>query len=154
MMDQADAADVVPDNQKPHVPRESILAVGLLGGIITGFIGIGIEKMLYMLLTMHPERVEVDTTQAGVSCITVVGLVSAIAATYYFTVGLVPVCLWLVSLPGTWLGSLFGARLADQFGSRNVLVFFVVFLCLEVVYNVCVLTELPVFDSISSLNRR
>ena len=146
--------DVVPDNEKPHVPRSSILATGLAGGIITGFIGIGIEKMLYMLLTMHPERVEVDTTQAGVSCITVVGLVSAIAATYYFTVGLVPVCLWLVSLPGTWLGSLFGARLADQFGSRNVLVFFVVFLCLEVVYNVCVLTELPVFDSISSLNRR
>ena len=76
MMDQADAADVVPDNQKPHVPRESILAVGLLGGIITGFIGIGIEKMLYMLLTMHPRRVEVDTTQAGVSCITVAGRVS------------------------------------------------------------------------------
>ena len=206
----------VPDNQKPHVPRESILAVGLLGGIITGFIGIGIEKMLYMLLTMHPRRVEVDTTQAGVSCITVagrvsnhvfdptstrayatvstrldfrgeldeshrfvqksadvtelegfevwsgpqrsisaqvVGLVSAIAATYYFIVGLVPVCLWLVSLPGTWLGSLFGARLADSFGSRNVLIFFVAFLCLEVVYNVCVLTELPIFDSISSLNR-
>ena len=66
----------VPDNQKPHVPRESILAVGLLGGIITGFIGIGIEKMLYMLLTMHPRRVEVDTTQAGVSCITVAGRVS------------------------------------------------------------------------------
>ncbi|KAH8095590.1 hypothetical protein JL720_2901 [Aureococcus anophagefferens] len=67
---------IVPDNQKPHVPRESILAVGLLGGIITGFIGIGIEKMLYMLLTMHPRRVEVDTTQAGVSCITVAGRVS------------------------------------------------------------------------------
>ena len=83
----------------------------------------------------------------------VVGLVSAIAATYYFIVGLVPVCLWLVSLPGTWLGSLFGARLADSFGSRNVLIFFVAFLCLEVVYNVCVLTELPIFDSISSLNR-
>ena len=58
-----------------------------------------------------------------------------------------------VSLPGTWLGSLFGARLADSFGSRNVLIFFVAFLCLEVVYNVCVLTELPIFDSISSLNR-
>lgn len=150
MQDQAGPGR--PDNEtKEHVPRHAVLVTGLLGGIITGFIGIGIEKMLYMLLTMHPQRVDVDTTQAGVSCITVVGLVSAVAATYYFIIGLVPTCLWLVSLPGTWLGSLFGARLADSFGSRNVLIFFVVFLSVEVVYNVCILTELPVFDSISSL---
>lgn len=70
------AIDAVPDNERPHVPRAAILVVGFLGGIVTGFIGIGIEKMLYMLLTMHPRRVEVDTTQAGVSCITVAGRVS------------------------------------------------------------------------------
>lgn len=153
MVDEGEIAEV-PDNEKPHVPRSAILVTGFFGGIITGFIGIGIEKMLYMLLTMHPDRVEVETTQAGVSCITVVGLVSAVAATYYLSIGMVPMCLWLSSLPGTWLGSLFGARLAASFGSRNVLVFFVAFLCCEVVYNVCILTELPIFDSISSLNRR
>ncbi|KAH8070296.1 hypothetical protein JL721_5059 [Aureococcus anophagefferens] len=86
----------------------------------SGFIGIGIE-MLYMLLTMHPRRVEVDTTQAGVSCITVAGRVSN--------------------------------HIFDPTSIRNVLIFFVAFLCLEVVYNFCVLTELPIFDSISSLNR-
>ena len=53
----------------------------------------------------------------------------------------------------TKLKSKTDAILSRMFGGRNVLIFFVAVLCLAVVYNVCGLTELPIFDSISSLNR-
>ena len=48
----------------------------VLGGILTGYIGVAIEKVLFMLITLNPA---VDIRAATVTSITVVGWLAAFA---------------------------------------------------------------------------
>ena len=110
----------------------------VLGGLLTGYIGISIEKVLFVLLTMAGD---VPVRHATVTSITLVGWVSGIAfimhafspcdpsAPQY--IGAVPYDLWLVAMPGILLGSIIGPEINRIIGPRRILTAFAIALAYE-----------------------
>lgn len=105
----------------------------LLGGMITGYIGIGIEK-IYFLLTTSLHKAEVK--RSTVTAISIVGWLSFLSALiHFFILKDVPIVYWLCSLPGILLGSIIGPHVNSFIGSRNVMIVFCAFLFLNVVFE-------------------
>ena len=114
----------------------------LLGGMLTGYIGVAIEKVMFILITLNPL---VDIRSATVTSITVVGWVSALAFLMHAMspcdpnapqyIGAVPYHLWLLALPGILIGSVLGPTLNSAVGSRNIMLLFIAMLMLEILHN-------------------
>ena len=118
-----------------------------LGGMLTSWIGIGVEKITFLLLTaIH----EVDVIAAGLSSITLTGWLSLVASAFHalcappddgpgphwvcaptwgdhqtfnhsyagYVSGNIPYKLLLAVLPGTMLGSLVGPKINAAVGPR------------------------------------
>jgi len=129
------------------------------GGMLTSWIGIGVEKITFLLLTaIH----DVDVVAAGLSSITLVGWLSLVAFGFHAMCappedgpgphwvcapiladnpdghvgGNVPYELWLAVLPGTMLGSLIGPKINAFVGPRNIMIIFVIFLIFDIVFNI------------------
>ncbi|KAL1496351.1 hypothetical protein AB1Y20_016307 [Prymnesium parvum] len=107
-------------------------------GMVTGYIGICIEKVLFVYLTLSGE---LSVKQVSVSSITLVGWVSAIATVMHALaprdpsapgyIGAVPYELWLLGLPGIFLGSIAGPHVSRIVGQRPILAAFAVGLAYE-----------------------
>jgi uncharacterized membrane protein YfcA len=119
------------------------IPVLFLASILTGYIGVTVDKVLFMLLTWsHGAHVR-DATITGT---TLVGWLSAVAALLHMAspcdaraamyVGAVPYHFWLAGLPGLLLGSLLGPTLNVTVGSRNVMKLFLVMLTFDFFNNV------------------
>lgn len=115
---------------------------GVLGGWLTGYIGVSIEKVLFVLLTW---RYGINARTASVTSIALVGWVSALSFFIHATspcqpgapgyVGAVPYAYWLMGLPGILIGSVVGPQINQAIGSRNIMIGFVVLLLAEVTRN-------------------
>ena len=130
-----------------------------LGGMLCGWIGIGVEKVTFFLLTYFHK---VDVIAAGLSSITMTGWLSFFAFLLHavctpedegfgphLTCGLkdelnpsghvfgkVPYELWLSVLPGILIGSLIGPAVNAAVGPRNIMIIFVGFLFFDATYNI------------------
>mmetsp|Transcript_10623 Transcript_10623/g.21222 ORF Transcript_10623/g.21222 Transcript_10623/m.21222 type:complete len:417 (-) Transcript_10623:168-1418(-) len=130
-----------------------------LGGMLCGWIGIGVEKVTFFLLTYFHK---VDVIAAGLSSITMNGWLSFFAFLLHavctpedegfgphLTCGLkdelnpgghvfgkVPYELWLSVLPGILIGSLIGPAVNAAVGPRNIMIIFVGFLFFDATYNI------------------
>ena len=128
------------------------------GGILTAWIGIGVEKLTFVLLTYFHN---VDVTAAGVSSICLTGFLSAIAFLFHSlcgpaddspgphfqcamkttadptgnVFGNVPYEIVLAVLPGILIGSVVGPAINAAIGPRNMMVIFVCFLLFDIGYN-------------------
>ena len=113
-----------------------------LGGILTAYIGVGIEKVVFTLLTLNPL---VDIRAATVTSITIVGWLSALAFLFHALspcdptapqyIGAVPYHIWLLGLPGILMGSILGPALNAAVGPRNIMLLFLVMLVVEILRN-------------------
>ena len=130
-----------------------------LGGMLCGWIGIGVEKVTFFLLTYFHK---VDVIAAGLSSITLTGLLSFFAFLLHavctpedegpgphwscavrddlnpggHVFGKVPYELWLSVLPGILIGSLIGPVVNAAVGPRNIMIIFVGFLFFDATYNI------------------
>eukprot|EP00048_Salpingoeca_helianthica_P024741 m.34945 g.34945 ORF g.34945 m.34945 type:complete len:349 (-) comp9565_c0_seq1:276-1322(-) len=108
----------------------------LVGGALTGYIAIGIDKIFFMLLTTlhhtHPMK-------TSISAITVVGLVSFPGAIVHFIRGTVPVNYWVTAIPGLLVGSMLGPIANLALGSRRILQLFVIILVVEIARSIQIL---------------
>merc|ERR1711871_17817 len=110
---------------------------GVLGGLMVAWIGIGIEKVLFVLLTWH----SMDAMRASITGITAVGLVSCAAAVYQGALNRIPWDLWLLVLPGICFGSMFGTLINEVFGKQAVLRAFMVLLVFDIARGAVVLSR-------------
>lgn len=128
------------------------------GGILTAWIGIGVEKLTFVLLTYFHN---VDVTAAGVSSIFLTGFLSAVAFLFHSlcapadngpgphfqcaiksaadptgnVLGNIPYEIVLAVLPGILIGSVVGPAINAAIGPRNMMVIFVCFLLFDIGYN-------------------
>eukprot|EP00639_Heterosigma_akashiwo_P009269 CAMPEP_0194595526 /NCGR_PEP_ID=MMETSP0292-20121207/25023_1 /TAXON_ID=39354 /ORGANISM="Heterosigma akashiwo, Strain CCMP2393" /LENGTH=314 /DNA_ID=CAMNT_0039455427 /DNA_START=232 /DNA_END=1177 /DNA_ORIENTATION=- len=98
-----------------------------VGGLITGWIGIGIEKILFVMLTSYPCKT--DVKKACLTSISIVGWVSLFATLVHaFILKDVPVLFWLMCLPGGFIGSKIGPKINRKLGPKNIMKVFTVLL--------------------------
>lgn len=105
----------------------------VIGGLVAGWIGIGIEKIYFMLVTSYYHA---ELRRATITAITIIGLLSAISACiHFFVLKDVPIDYWICSIPGVLLGSIIGPSINEFLGSVNIMLIFCFFLILNVVYE-------------------
>ena len=115
----------------------------MLGGVLTGWIGIGVEKVLFILLTTRRFG-GLDPRCAGVTSITVVGWVSLVAAIYHFRAGHVPLCLFVTGMPWILLGATIGPWVASLLGRRTLVVAFMLLIAASATANAAKLGWIPI----------
>jgi len=109
--------------------------VCFLGGVLTGYIGIGIEKFLFCLLTSY---YGFNIRSACCTSIFVVGLCSMVSFAVHASsprdqleagyVGAVPFAEWSMGMSGLLCGTLFGPWLSSAVGPKNILWMFCIIL--------------------------
>lgn len=116
-----------------------ISIASFVGAWMTGYIGIGVEKFLFILLTW---RFSVNVRAACITSITVVGWLSGIAFLIHALaprdaedpgyIGAVPYAQWLMVAPGVLFGSMVGPWLNSAIGSKNIMWMFCVLLAADI----------------------
>ncbi len=118
----------------------AIALVGLIGGLFVGYIGAGIDALLFLVLT---SRFKIDSHQATVTSIVTMGLTATIPfGVHLFIISDVPVNLWLMVLPGILIGARIGPWLNKTLGSRRILIGFASLLLIEFLMTVTKFTVL------------
>lgn len=118
----------------------AIAFVGLVGGLLVGYIGAGIDALLFFVLT---SRFKIDAHQATVTSIITMGLTAMIPfGVHLFIKGDVPINLWLMVLPGILLGARLGPWLNKTLGSRRILIGFATLLIIEFLMTISKFTVL------------
>ncbi len=107
----------------------ALAIVGLIGGLFVGYIGAGIDALLFFVLT---SRFKIDPHEATVTSIVTMGLTAMVPfGVHLFIIGDVPVNLWLMVLPGILVGARIGPWLNKTLGSRRILIGFASLLLIE-----------------------
>jgi uncharacterized membrane protein YfcA len=118
----------------------AIAIVGLVGGLFVGYIGAGIDALLFFVLT---SRFKIDSHQATVTSIVTMGLTATVPfAVHLFIISDVPINLWLMVLPGILIGARIGPWLNKTLGSRRILIGFASLLLIEFLMTVTKFTVL------------
>jgi len=101
----------------------------LAGGMISGWIGFGIDTVFYFVLTVF---YQINPAVAIITSIAIMAGVSIWCTLLNILFHSVPLALWYSAIPGVTLGGLFLASyVALKLGTRNVLLLFTLFLCMD-----------------------
>jgi len=107
----------------------AVTIVGLIGGLFVGYIGAGIDALLFFVLT---SRFKIDSHQATVTSIVTMGLTAMVPfGIHLLVIGDVPIHLLLMVLPGILIGARVGPWLNKRLGSRRILIGFASLLLIE-----------------------
>lgn len=101
----------------------------VIGGMISGWIGFGIDTIFYFILTVG---FKINPAASIVTSISLMAAISLIGTFLNAVFHQVPLSLWFSAIPGVTLAGLFlAAYLAVKIGARNVLLLFTMLLCLD-----------------------
>lgn len=101
----------------------------LVGGIITGWIGFGIDTIFYFLMTFW---YRVNPAMAIVTSISLMAALSVVGTCLNLIFSSVPVSLWYSAVPGvTFAGLFLAAYFAVRLGARNILLLFAFLLTVD-----------------------
>lgn len=113
-----------------------------LASWLTGYIGVTVDKIMFMLLTWSHG---VNARDATITGTTLVGWLSAWAGILHMIspcdqddplyIGAVPYHVFLLGLPGLLLGSLMGPVMNTAIGTRNVMKIFLTIILFDLVHN-------------------
>jgi len=118
----------------------ALVFVGLIGGLLVGYIGVGIDALLFLILT---SRFKIDVHQATVTSIITMGLTAMIPFyVHLFIIGDVPINLWLMVLPGILVGARLGPWFNKTLGSKRILIGFATLLIIEFLMTISKFTLL------------
>jgi len=107
----------------------SLVVVGLIGGTLVGYVGVGIDALIFLTLTSF---FKIDSHEATVTSILTMGITAmAPFAVHLFILSDVPMDLWLMVLPGILLGARIGPWLNYRLGRRRILIGFSSLLVIE-----------------------
>jgi len=106
-----------------------ILFCSLLGGMISGWIGFGIDTMFYFILTVIYRVTPAISIITSIFIMAVVSLTGTILNILFHQV---PFSLWYSAIPGVTIAGLFlAAYFAMKIGAKNVLILFTLFLSFD-----------------------
>jgi uncharacterized membrane protein YfcA len=127
---------LVEQNEEYKYTKNSVVAyaaASFVGGLITGWIGIGIEKVLFVMLTSYDKC---NINRACITSISIVGWISTFAfVIHMWLLKDVPVMFWVCGLSGVHIGAMIGPTINKWIGSRNVMIVFVIFLIVDAAYK-------------------
>ncbi|WP_164848366.1 sulfite exporter TauE/SafE family protein [Halobacteriovorax sp. HLS] len=107
----------------------SLVGVGLAGGAIVGYIGIGVDTLLFFVLTFF---FKIDSHKATVTSIVTMGITAMVPFfVHLLIIKNVPLHLWLMVLPGIFLGARLGPWINMRLGQRRILSIFATILVIE-----------------------
>eukprot|EP01125_Pyxidicula_operculata_P020759 TRINITY_DN7761_c0_g1_i1.p1 TRINITY_DN7761_c0_g1~~TRINITY_DN7761_c0_g1_i1.p1 ORF type:complete len:386 (+),score=42.77 TRINITY_DN7761_c0_g1_i1:311-1468(+) len=117
---------------------------GLLGGVLMGWISVGIDITIFFALTAFWS---VDSRRATVTSIIVIGWTSLLPLLIHiFRDNDVPYILWVMVLGGSILGAKIGPLINKLLGKNVMLVAFILLLFAEVIRTFIELAILPLFE--------
>lgn len=109
--------------------RTILFCFSLLGGVVSGWIGFGIDTIFYFVLTVI---FRINPAIAIVTSISLMAAVSITGTVLNILFNSVPLSLWYSALPGVTLAGLFLASyFAIRIGPKNVLILFSFFLSID-----------------------
>ncbi len=123
-----------------------LLSFSLLGGLISGWIGFGIDTIFYFILTL------VFRINPAISIVTSISLMAALSMVgtllnIFFRE--VPYSLWYSAVPGVTVAGLFlAAFLAMKLGARNVLLLFTMLLSVDFFTTLWTQQTIPLSTSV------
>jgi len=118
-----------PFDVQRHTVKLQLAVSGLVGGVLVAYIGIGVEKVMFFLLTLHGVNA-VKSCITGISMCGVLCLVTTLGKCAHADF---PLELWLLGIPGLIVGSVLGPYLNSAMGSKRVLTVFVCLLAFDVI---------------------
>lgn len=107
----------------------TLAAVGLVGGLFVGYVGVGVDALLFLALTAF---FRIDSHDATVTSIVTMGLTAMVPfGIHLLVLQDVPIHLLLMVLPGILFGARIGPWLNQRLGRRPILIVFSVLLLIE-----------------------
>lgn len=104
-----------------------LFTISLIGGIISGWIGFGIDTIFYFVLTLC---FKINPAISIVTSICLMAATSIFGTILNIIFNDVPFSLWYSAIPGVTIAGLFIASyIAVKIGAKNVLLLFTFFLC-------------------------
>ncbi|MBN2011953.1 sulfite exporter TauE/SafE family protein [candidate division KSB1 bacterium] len=106
-----------------------LFTFSLIGGLVTGWIGFGIDTIFYFILTVFFRINPAASIITSISLMAATSITGSILNIIFYSV---PVSLWYSAIPGVTIAGLFLASfLAIKLGAKNVLLLFSLLLTLD-----------------------
>jgi uncharacterized protein len=125
----------------------AILGVfSVLGGLLSGWIGFGIDTMFYFILTVI---FKINPAAAIVTSISLMAGMSVVGTVLNLFFHQVPIALWYSAVPGVTIAGLFlAAYVAVKIGAKNVLILFTFFLSVDFLMALWTQHSIPMSQTI------
>jgi len=118
------------------------LFFSFIGGLISGWIGFGIDTIFYFILTLI---FRVNPAIAIVTSISLMAALSVVGTIIHILFYQVPFALWYSAIPGVTIASLFLASyIAVRLGAKNVLMIFTLLLSIDFSVNIWTQQAIPI----------
>ncbi len=125
-----------------------LFAISLLGGVISGWIGFGIDTIFYFVLTIG---FKINPAISIVTSICLMAITSIFATLLNIIYNDVPFALWYSAIPGVTLAGLFLASyIAVRIGAKNVLLLFTFLLCSDFFLTLWTQQTIPMSQAVRS----
>lgn len=123
-----------------------LFGFSLAGGLISGWIGFGIDTMFYFILTVIFKINPAASIVTSISLMAAVSLVGTILNVIFHEV---PLSLWYSAIPGVTIAGLFlAAYLAVKLGAKNVLLLFTFLLSIDFLMTLWTQNTIPISQTI------
>ncbi len=125
-----------------------LFTISLIGGIISGWIGFGIDTIFYFVLTIG---FKVNPAISIVTSICLMAATSIFGTILNIIFNDVPFALWYSAIPGVTIAGLFIASyIAIKIGAKNVLLLFTFFLCSDFFLTLWTQKTIPMSQALRS----
>ncbi len=126
-----------------------LLSFSFLGGLISGWIGFGIDTIFYFVLTVI---FKINPAAAIVTSISLMAAVSAVGTLLNVILHELPFSLWYSAVPGVTIAGLFlAAYLAVKLGAKNVLMLFTFLLSIDFFVTLWTQRSVPISETLRVL---
>jgi len=132
------------------VPNAALLLLfSFLGGLVSGWIGFGIDTMFYFILTVI---FKINPAVAIVTSISLMAAGSLAGTILNIMLNEVPLSLWYSAVPGVTVAGLFlAAYIAMKIGPKNVLILFTFLLSVDFFTTLWTQNTIPIPQTIRTL---
>eukprot|EP01125_Pyxidicula_operculata_P019581 TRINITY_DN7108_c0_g1_i1.p1 TRINITY_DN7108_c0_g1~~TRINITY_DN7108_c0_g1_i1.p1 ORF type:complete len:361 (-),score=43.58 TRINITY_DN7108_c0_g1_i1:81-1163(-) len=121
-------------DMKNPLHATAMIATGLIGGVVVGYIGVGVDMLTFMILNAV---FKIDSRKAIATSVIIMGW-TAIFPFLFRIIGFPnvtspPIPLWIMGLGGVVVGARLGVLTNKLIGRRNVMILFSLLLIAEVI---------------------
>ncbi|QTA84232.1 sulfite exporter TauE/SafE family protein [Desulfonema magnum] len=126
-----------------------LISFSFLGGLISGWIGFGIDTIFYFVLTVIFKINPAAAIVTSISLMAAVSVAGTLINAFFYEV---PLSLWYSAIPGVTIAGLFlAAYLAVKLGAKNVLILFTFLLSIDFFVTLWTQHSIPINQTLRLL---